>query len=326
MRKNFEEANRELDDLEPEFSRAFQESLVEWTDNFSEKLVIGAFIAGGIALLLRRLDPRDLREIFRQKVLPAIRKAVEKGAALTGLTLESTNTLAIRFAEQHAAELVREVTDNTIRGLRAIVARGLHDGLRNEEIARRILATGSLGLTSKQAIAVDNFRQAMEGALIGEVSEAGIENRFRIARTLNTRRAIARGEIDSVVDRYRERMIEHRASVIAAQEAQVALSRGRLLAWQQGIAQGIFDASQDLQEWLVTPDERTCPICLPMHGQRQQIGVPFIAGDGRLVMVPGETHPTCRCVVVLVTAEVQGQPGSPARARTDQRIRELQTA
>ena len=45
-------------------------------------------------------------------------------------------------------------------------------------------------------------------------------------------------------------------------------------------------------EWMVTPDERTCQICFPAHGEQVPAGSSFSTG----VPLP-PAHPMCRCDV-----------------------------
>jgi hypothetical protein len=50
--------------------------------------------------------------------------------------------------------------------------------------------------------------------------------------------------------------------------------------------------------WVTTIDERTCPLCMSLHGQTWDIG-----DANSIPQIPDETHYNCRCRVMLVESQ-----------------------
>lgn len=86
----------------------------------------------------------------------------------------------------------------------------------------------------------------------------------------------------------RLKLMEHRARTIARTEVQRAANMGRYHAWEKsGKVEG--------KEWLTYFDDRTCPICAGLDGERRKLSEPFSIG----VMMP-PAHPNCRCTAVPI--------------------------
>lgn len=92
---------------------------------------------------------------------------------------------------------------------------------------------------------------------------------------------------------------EARAEVIARTETMRASNEGQQEAWDQATESGLLTGDEK-QEWIVTPDDRLCPICEPMDGV--QVGLDELFDvDGDQVDGP-PAHPNCRCTIGLVAA------------------------
>lgn len=80
---------------------------------------------------------------------------------------------------------------------------------------------------------------------------------------------------------------DNRAENIAVTEVTLGFSLGVLLAW--GVIPQV-----DGKEWVTSNDDKVCPICGPMHGQRVRLDEFFIGGDGAYYFSP-PAHNKCRC-------------------------------
>jgi len=90
-----------------------------------------------------------------------------------------------------------------------------------------------------------------------------------------------------------------RAETIARTETMKASNAGQQLAWDQAAEEGLLTGDESM-EWIVTPDDRLCPICEPLDGQTVPLGGMFDV-DGEDVEGP-PAHPNCRCTVGLTAA------------------------
>ena len=126
---------------------------------------------------------------------------------------------------QQLANSVEAVIDQDIR-------QGITGGLNATEIAEVIQDT--LGLTARQAMAVENFRVLLQNGSPAALNRALRDRRFdpTIQRAIDGD-VLTDAQIDKMVARYTERSIAHRARTIARQEALTAANAGRAAAWQQ---------------------------------------------------------------------------------------------
>jgi hypothetical protein len=62
------------------------------------------------------------------------------------------------------------------------------------------------------------------------------------------------------------------------------------------------DTNQIVYMWVTTIDERTCPICIGLHGQTWDISEVDLIPN-----IPDDTHYNCRCRVMLVESQFAAQ-------------------
>lgn len=90
-----------------------------------------------------------------------------------------------------------------------------------------------------------------------------------------------------------------RADVIARTESMLAANEGQAEAWDQAVDAGILTGNEK-KTWIVTPDDRLCPICEAIDGQTVEMSDNFESPEtGEQFDVP-PAHPNCRCTVGLV--------------------------
>lgn len=100
-------------------------------------------------------------------------------------------------------------------------------------------------------------------------------------------------ELESLLSKFSRKLIRERALTIARTEGIRAVSEGQSSIWNHAVENGILPQDQEMF-WIVTEDDRACPICVPMDGQTIKVGEMFSTGDGGQVDAP-PAHPNCRC-------------------------------
>lgn len=190
----------------------------------------------------------------------------------------------LRAAETLTATLIREVSAETKMAVRRIIFNSVRDGIAPRDAAKLIRQI--LGLTTRQALAVDNLRKGV------------------LERTGDVLLAERQG------GRYAEKLLRVRAENIARTETMRAATTGQDLLWSQ-LRDGGVIPSDARRRWLTTPDDRLCPRCAPMNGREVQLGFVFRETErgvlpSKRVPVAGASvlrpplHPRCRCVLTLV--------------------------
>jgi SPP1 gp7 family putative phage head morphogenesis protein len=164
-------------------------------------------------------------------------------------------------------------------------------------MARQIMGLqgigGRFGLTGRQEQIVANYRAALEAAIRGDISFAELQARYEL-NAVRGPGGLVEGRADSAVARYEERLLRNRARNIARTETILAAEEGRNQAWEQAQERGAIAQDQE-REWLTAEDERVCPICGPLDGERVGLREAFSGGFSH-----PPAHPQCRCSTVLV--------------------------
>lgn len=177
-----------------------------------------------------------------------------------------------RWARSRSSILVTDITHQSRQAVRNAIGDLVSGDSNPLDVAKRI--QDAVGLTERQSNAVNRFRQSM--------SDAGLD-----ADTVDRR-----------TEGYRDRLMRQRAETISRTETINAVNAGQQEAWDQAAEDGVVDRKTAKKMWIVTPDDRLCPICEPLGGVTVGIDEQFDTEEG-LVDGPG-LHPNCRCSMAIV--------------------------
>lgn len=169
---------------------------------------------------------------------------------------------AVAFAEEQAAKMITEITDETEANIRALIADAIRSGKSPYDAAESI--HDLIGLTAAQGQAAQKYRQQL------------------IDSGLNAIKA------DEKAQEYADELLDRRAETIARSEIMDALNGGQNEAWAQAQDEG-FLSEDATKEWITT-DTETCDECVAYDGQQVSIADEFQDGDPPL-------HPNCRCTI-----------------------------
>lgn len=241
-----------------------------------------------LAAAIERRDLRAIEALLHQSVpaelaaaVSIIRKVtVDAMVALAPAPALARNAFVI--AAQKSATLVTAVTSETRQAIRQVIVAGQRDGLSPQQMATQIRSL--VGLTARQASAVDKLRRQL-----------GAEGKSQDA-------------INAAADRYAARLLRQRARTIARTETIKAANRGQEAIWQQMTHDGLIPRGA-LKRWIVTPDDRLCPVCAAVGGQEVPLNDAFQTGYGPVQSPPA--HPNCRCAMGLVAASLRVPAGQP---------------
>jgi hypothetical protein len=269
------------DRLAPQLKRQFLASVLSLRGRITINKLTIAIAQGGhttaidsaFQLFAKDLQPvtGTLANIFEQSAQLA-EKQVVKRLGVTG-AFDIVNPLAVEAAKERGSLLVREITQKTRRGLQDVISRAITDGIPPRTAATQIRQL--VGLTSRQSLAVWNFRQSLE--------ESG-------ASSLHADRA---------TQRYAAKLHRQRALNIARTETVRASNEGQQAAWDGARTQGLLSGDAK-KKWIAAESERTCPICVRLDKHKPVLVVDsFKDSTGKSIKHP-PAHPQCRCTVGLV--------------------------
>jgi hypothetical protein len=226
----------------------------------------------------------------------------EGDASEIGFSFRRVAPTTLAAAEELAAQWVREISEETRTQINLTMQEGMARGLPVPKIAQNIKE--SIGLTEAQAKAVANYRRNLERtipakALAYRLRDPSFDD--EVGEAVTQLIPLKQPRIDEAVASYYQRYLRYRATTIARFESLFASNAGASSAIQQAVSFGALP-SGTVKRWLISRDERTCPVCTSIpeiqpNGVRLDQPFEWRAGTkSGLVMLPPE-HPSCRCTI-----------------------------
>jgi hypothetical protein len=216
-----------------------------------------------------------------------------------------TNPRVTEWFSNYKMELIREINASTRAGveevLRDAVTRGIGPANAAVEVKNRI------GLTARQQLTVDNYRNLIVTRDREALRRSLRDKRFdgTLARYFDGDADLSPDKIDSIVERYRQRLLRNRAIIIARTESTRALNAGNYAYFQQLIDRSEIRAEQVRRNWIYTKDNRVREEHVAIPGLNKEgvaLNEAFKTPLGPL-MFPGDPNGTaantinCRCSV-----------------------------
>lgn len=328
--------------IEPELAKVLDDLLAKMGDTVDLDAIIAALQAGDVSKVISLIAAVDA-PATEGMVAEVFQEAVWAGGALTAAGMTGTtsvqfvfnrlNPRLIDWMNSYTFNLIKEIKLSTREAIREKLASGMTAGQNPIKVARGIKEV--VGLTRRQAQAVENFRKELEtfhlkssakgwglGNKIDRVNGRqvfrpdedgspldGIDLRrnrdFRfdpsLKSAMSSGKPIPPDKIDKMVAAYARKYRQYRARTIARTEALRATNFGVQDAWRQAIEAGSIPEDLVRRQWIVSRDERLCEICAPIPKLNPKRGVkfgqPFVTPNGPTFLPP--IHPNCRCTVFI---------------------------
>nr|UWF98084.1 MAG: minor capsid protein 2 [Bacteriophage sp.] len=215
----------------------------------------------GISGLLPILDTlpdelsAQLRPVIENAIAESGRVVVQvlpKAAVTAPVVFSLVNPRVGAYINNYVGQMIREVSDETVKAVQIAVNQGIVTGRNPRQIARDFRS--SIGLTSRQEQTVQRLRAALEKG------EAGYVNSLTTV-TDSAKNAVSAGklsesQIDKIVEQTRLRYVKQRTETIARTESLRATSVGQDLAIREGQITGAI-SNELLKRWLYRHDTRT---------------------------------------------------------------------
>ncbi len=206
-----------------------------------------------------------------------------------GLVFDANSPEALLWAQQRSANLVVGLNQNTRAGVRSVVVQAFDELIPPAEAARLIKPL--VGLTEPSANAVANLRKRMlNPENWGKTIKAG-KTKIRIPEA-----GPSKALIQSRTSKYADRLLRKRAISIARTEVIAASNEGQRQVWRTAQTEGLL-SDRALRVWIITPDERLCPICEPLEGVTAPVNEPFVSPDTGEEFGAPPAHIMCRCAM-----------------------------
>jgi hypothetical protein len=333
---------------EPKLAKAILELIKKMQDSIDLDAVIAALKAGDVAKVAALITAAETAA-SEAAIVTAIQDAAWAAGALTATMSGNFSTVAFAFdrlnprlidwLKAYSFGLIKEIKATTREAIREKLMAGMTAGDNPITTARDIKTV--VGLTRRQAKAVENYRKELESFHLKRSAKAyglgnkidrvngrqvfkpgedgtpkdGIDQRrlrdFRsdgkLKAAMETGKPLTPAQIDKMVAAYSRKYQQYRAQTIARTEALRTTNFGVQDAWRQIIEKGGAPEALVRRKWIVARDERTCEVCAPVPKLNPPKGVPFSqpfnTPSGAVMLPP--LHPNCRCTVVIRRYEAE---------------------
>jgi len=300
--------------FEPKLAAAIEHAIELVKDRIDSKALSAALEAGDTAGAIKLLNiEQALAEAFAgvgieadvssvsETLVAAFQAGANAGLAkvpkqlAAELTFDLLNPDAVAFLKTYEFGLIKDISEGTAAAIGAVIQEA-YQGLPPAKAAKKIVSL--IGLTKKQQRAVANFQNALiagDPASLRRILSAELrDKRFdrTIQAVIDEGGVLSAEQIQRMTDRYYERFLRYRAHMIARTETIRAAVKGQQLLWEQAVASGKLDPAKVQRRWVTAGDERVCPICAPLDGEKAGLYEDFPEGDP-------PAHPMCRCGLVL---------------------------
>jgi hypothetical protein len=275
--------HREADRIFPELRTVWSTVFADVSAGIDPEALETALESGSLLEVESMLTPvwHQLGETQARTVLPLLLSdTVQRAAAAVlptvqadlGVHLGGVNPAAVQWVEQYAGEQIQAIGETTLQAVRQLLRQAFTEGRSVTQLLGDLQT--QLGLTPRQAQAVEAFGQrlAAEGVPPGQAAWQEAQ--------------------------YARRLLRQRVETVARTEAMAAANAGQESLWRQAVQHGLLDPERFRRHWLVTPDDRLCPVCqeIPdMNPEGVALDEPFQTPVGAVQRPPA--HPNCRCAV-----------------------------
>lgn len=208
-----------------------------------------------------------------------VSSVLPKSALLAQYSFDSRRVSALVADEGYRGRFINDVTEEQKKVIARIVNRGFVLGLTKAKVARQIREC--IGLTTTQEEWVQNYRRQLE-TLDPDIFERTLRDKRSdrlIQRLIEEGGELTPVQVNRMVERYRQRLIQYRAQTIARTESLRAVRMGEYDALNDAYESGAID-SRCRRFWVTCSDERV---------RRAHTQIPGMNPEGRAMNEPFQT-------------------------------------
>ena len=297
--------------------------------------ILGAAAAATVVRLIEA--GRSAREILAalridaaafSPLVEAIRSALRVGGefesrfirrpgAAVRVVFDMRHPLAEQWIQRHSSTLVTNILADQEQAIRTVLQAGMEAGRGPRSVALDIVGRmdrstgrrtgGIVGLTDPQAQYVVSARRELMDLSPDYFARARRDRRFDgiVRRAIRDGKPLSAADVDRIVGRYSDRLLNLRGEMIGRTEALQSLNAGRFQSYQQAIERGDILAENVTKQWKSLSDTRVRETHSAMHNQTVGYDAVFTSPSGAVMMHPGDTSMgagageiiQCRCHV-----------------------------
>lgn len=252
------------DSLEPKVRKLWAASVSGWQQDPSIQRALAAVNAGDYNKAMVEMMQSTMTDTGMRAFLNA---ASVQGAQATAQVLDVQSN-AVRALKDRGLKDITNLSERGRRSALAVLSDAITSGAPIDQVANDLKA--AIGLDERAMNALRNYRDGLKDS------------------------KLSRGEKARMVRAYQHQLFMNRARAIARTETMTALNEGQQAVYTNAQTLGLLPKNAR-KVWIVTKDDRLCPVCQGMAGQKVGINESFMKGT-ELVLTP-PLHVNCRCTV-----------------------------
>lgn len=322
---------QQIDKLHPAIAKAFLAAFARVRSQAQVTRIAELISAGRLDMVADELgldSPQfaDLTEEVRSVYAAGGREGAAELPILRGpggsrvrVSFDLRNQRAETWLRNESSRLVTELVADQRNAIRIAVSEGTLLGQNPRRTALDIIGRigangrrsgGIVGLTSQQTQFVANARsELLSGSpadMRGYLGRVRRDKRFDgiVNKAIKAGKAIAPADVDRMIGRYADRLLQLRGENIGRTEALTAFSAARDEAFRQAVDTGLVQPENVRKKWSATGDARTRETHEEMNGEEVSMDDPFDSPSGARLMFPGDTSLgagpeeiiNCRCM------------------------------
>lgn len=231
-----------------------------------------------------------------------VSSVLPNSALIDDYNFDTRRVSALLADDGYRGQFIDEITREQRKTITQVINRGFVLGLSRAKIARQIREV--IGLTSNQEQWVSNYREQLR-VLDPDLFERVLRDKRSdklLQRLIEEGGTLTQTQIDNMVERYRQRLIQYRAQMIARTEALRAVRMGEYEALRDAYEAGAIDG-RCRRFWVTCMDDKVRATHTPIpamnpdgRGMNEQFQTPL--GPMRYPLDPNGTAANvinCRC-------------------------------
>lgn len=299
----WERIERRAVELEPEVVQAIVRLFRELRARLTEQQIARLLRAGALDELVNEVADDARVKAAATELRTKIRSGIEKAAMAearfipqkyqrqprVGFAFDTLNQRVVDALRSMEVDALERLSTEVREGVRERIRLGIEAGKNPVDIARSI--RDSIGLTARQEQIVANVRAAA-------LKQPGSRNYFDyILRDRRFDALVRKGnltpdQLEALVQRYRERLIQHNAEAHARTIAIDASRLGQRLSWEDAIDRGVLQRNELWKRRRSVGDKRVREEHREIDKEEQPFDQPYSNGE----MYCGEKSWNCRCI------------------------------
>lgn len=284
-----------FDSAEEEMARAINEAGAQEGNGTIAKTALGI---GASYLLYRRFMHRRLKEEIPKRNITTADAVGELAIRIFSAYMKSwIPTLAVNLSLGYAAGLKDARAGSNSAWAKASAERyAVTLGSNVNDVSVQALVDGIRAQVNRGVPARMAIDRAIDAFGVAPRTMKTLVNLWTKTPEKITSERPQKYSVKDQIDARISKSIMTRAKTIGDTESRMTRNASKAMYWAYQSENGDLPPTAE-KEWITADDERTCPICAPLHHQRVLVTERFDSSIGKL-LAPG-VHPNCRCELKL---------------------------